>query len=122
MDLIFAFHSKPQEMKRLTLLIPVVFHVFALSGQIGRPVTPGMDGIISPTTENTTPERSFDDTGDCPPSISFLNKKIRQHITYLASDELRGRHPGTRGEQLAAKLLERTSLFIRGLSCSDSIN
>ncbi len=106
MDLIFAFHSKPQEMKRLTLLIPFVFYSLLLTAQKGRPVAPGMNGVISPISESAPAERSSDASVDCPPSISYLNEKIRQHITYLASDELRGRHPGTRGEQLAAEYIK----------------
>jgi hypothetical protein len=34
-------------------------------------------------------------------SQEILTEKIKQHITYLASDELEGRAPGTKGEKLA---------------------
>ena len=33
--------------------------------------------------------------------------RVRSHISYLAADSLEGRAPGTRGEQLAIRYIEK---------------
>lgn len=38
---------------------------------------------------------------------SIEEKEIKQHISYLASDKLGGREPGTEGEKLAVKYIEK---------------
>ncbi len=47
------------------------------------------------------PSRSW--AADAPPAISA--ERIKAHVTYLASDRLEGRGPGTRGEELTTEYL-----------------
>jgi aminopeptidase YwaD len=38
---------------------------------------------------------------------TYLSEELKQHITYLASDKLEGRLPGTKGEKKAAKYIRK---------------
>lgn len=42
---------------------------------------------------------------ECPKSIAYLDEEIRTNLTFLASDDLQGRYPGSKGETVAAELI-----------------